>query len=51
MFEIHDFVDIYSAFKDLPKHRLNLIVDKLHKAVKGPPNATDETPSSSEVSC
>ncbi len=49
MFEIHDFVDIYSAFKDIPKARLNAIISKLDKAVNGPTNVADETPNSTEA--
>lgn len=46
MFEIHDFMDIYNAFKNVPPEQLTSIVDKLHKAVRGPRNAADELHSS-----
>lgn len=46
MFEIHDFVDIYEAFKDVPESELSAIVKKLRKGVNGPINAAEETPNS-----
>lgn len=49
VFEIHDFVDIHSAFKGIQKERLSAIVSKLDKAVNGPISAADETPRSTEA--
>ena len=46
MFELHDFIDIYKAFQNVPKDQLTTIVDKLQKAVNGPINAADESPKS-----
>jgi hypothetical protein len=47
--EIRDFVDVYSAFKDIPKERLTAIISKLNKGVNGPTNAVDETPKSTQA--
>lgn len=46
MFEIHDFVAIYQALKDVPRDQLTSVVEKLKKGVNGPINAADETPES-----
>ena len=46
MFEIHDFVDVYRAFHNIPSYKLDLIANKLQKAVNGPINAADESPKS-----
>jgi hypothetical protein len=46
MFEIHDFIDIHKAFRDVPTAQLSQLVDKLQKGVNGPVNAVDETPKS-----
>lgn len=46
MFEIHDFVRVYTAFKDVPAAALTHIVDKLRRAVTGPIHRVDETPAS-----
>lgn len=46
MFEIHDFMDVYEAFQNVPPDRLTSIVHKLNKAVNGPINAMEETPKS-----
>ncbi len=46
MFEIHDFVNVYEAFKDIDPSKLAGIIAKLQKAVNGPINAYDETPES-----
>lgn len=46
MLEIHDFVSVYKAFKDVPAAKLGSIVAKLNKAVNGPINLEQETPSS-----
>lgn len=43
MFEIHDFIDIYRAFHNVPVDQLNHIIEKLQKGVNGPVNAADET--------
>ena len=43
MFEIYDFANIYSAFRDVPPDQLASVVDKLQKGVNGPINAADET--------
>ncbi|MCH8497639.1 MAG: hypothetical protein LAT63_04140 [Marinobacter sp.] len=44
MLEIHDFVSVYKAFKDVPVAKLGNIVAKLNKAVNGPINLEEETP-------
>lgn len=46
MFEIHDFVRVYTAFKDVPAAELTHIVHKLRRAVTGPIHRIDETPAS-----
>lgn len=46
MLEIHDFVSVYKAFKDVPAAQLGSIVAKLNKAVNGPINLEQETPAS-----
>ena len=46
MFEVHDFIDIYKAFRDVPVTELTKIVEKLQKGINGPINLTDETPKS-----
>ncbi|MFC1890095.1 hypothetical protein ACFL4G_10100 [Thermodesulfobacteriota bacterium] len=46
MFEIHDFMDIYKAFKNVSLDQLTPIVAKLQKAVNGPINTAEETPQS-----
>jgi len=46
VFEVHDFVNIHKAFRNLPSNQLVSIVDKLQKGVSGPINAADETPQS-----
>ncbi|KVX03222.1 hypothetical protein [Shewanella frigidimarina] len=43
VFEIHDFVQIYKAFHDVPKSELIHIAAKLQKGVNGPINAVEET--------
>jgi hypothetical protein len=43
VFEIHDFIDIYYAFKDEPVEELHGLRDKLQKGVNGPINSADET--------
>lgn len=43
VFEIHDFLDVYSAFKDTPREELGCIIAKLEKGVNGPVNAASET--------
>jgi len=49
IFEIYDFVDVYSAFNDIPKESLTAIVTKLNKGVNGPTNAAEETPKTTEA--
>lgn len=46
MFEVHDFIEIYKAFRDVPSSELAQLVDKLQKGINGPINASDETPKS-----
>lgn len=46
MLEIHDFVSVYKAFKDVPAAQLGSIVAKLNKAVNGPIKLEQETPTS-----
>lgn len=46
VFEVHDFVNIHRAFRNLPPNQLVSIVDKLQKGVNGPINVADETPQS-----
>lgn len=46
MFEIHDFVNIYEAFKNIESSELGGIIPKLQKGVTGPINAFEETPES-----
>lgn len=46
MLEIHDFVSVYKAFKDVPAAELGGIVAKLNKAVNGPIYLEQETPTS-----
>jgi len=46
MLEIHDFVSVYKAFKDVPVETLGAIVTKLNKAVNGPINLEEGTPAS-----
>lgn len=46
MFEVHDFIDIHRAFRDVSTLRLASIIDKLQKGVNGPINANEETPKS-----
>jgi hypothetical protein len=46
LFEIHDFVNIHMAFRNVPPSKLVGIVDKMQKGVNGPINAADETPES-----
>lgn len=46
LFEIHDFVDIYEAFRGFQADQLTSIVEKLQKGVNGPINAAEETPRS-----
>lgn len=43
MFEIYDFVSVYSALKEVPNNQLKSIAEKLQKAVNGPVNAAEET--------
>ena len=49
MFEIHEFVDVYSAFKDTPKYELKAITSKLNKGVNGPIYASDEIQKSTKA--
>jgi len=49
MFEIHDFLDIYKAFKNVPPDQLASVVDKLQKGVNGPINAAEEAPASTSA--
>jgi hypothetical protein len=49
MFEIHDFVDIYKAFNNVPESQLTHIVAKLQKGVNGPINSAEETPKSTSA--
>lgn len=46
MVEIHDFVKIYEAFKNIEPSELRGIIAKLQKGVNGPINASEETPES-----
>ncbi|BAV33638.1 hypothetical protein SCL_1327 [Sulfuricaulis limicola] len=46
IYEIYDFVSIYSALKEVPNGQLTSITEKLQKAVNGPINAVEETPDS-----
>lgn len=46
VFEIHDFLDIYNAFKAEPVDALDNIKDKLQKGINGPINSADETANS-----
>lgn len=46
MFEIHDFVSVYEAFKNIHSSELGGIITKLQKGVTGPINAYEETPES-----
>lgn len=46
MLEIHDFVSVYKAFKEVPAAKLGSIVAKLNKAVSGLINLKEETPAS-----
>jgi len=46
MFEVHDFIDIYKAFKNEQSQQLDKIVEKLKKGVNGPINSSNETPKS-----
>jgi len=46
MYEVYDFVSIYQAFKGVPAHQLESIIEKLRKGVNGPINILDETPDS-----
>ncbi|WP_284219093.1 hypothetical protein [Agaribacter marinus] len=46
MFEVHDFIDIYNAFRDAPYSELTQLVDKLQKGIYGPINASNEKPNS-----
>ncbi len=46
IFEIHDFIEIYEAFKLEPACRLDAIVCKLQKGVDGPINSVNESPKS-----
>lgn len=46
MLEIHDFVSVYKAFKDIPAAKLGGIGAKLNKAVNGPITLEEETPAS-----
>lgn len=43
MYEVHDFIDIYLAFREEPVNRLVNIGEKLQKAVTGPIHSIDET--------
>jgi hypothetical protein len=47
--EIHDFIDIYNAFKEEPVGNLASIKNKLQKGVNGPLRSSDETQNSSEA--
>lgn len=49
MFEIHDFVKIYEAFKEEEPSELKGIIKKLQKGVNGPINAHEETPESTSA--
>lgn len=44
IFEVHDFIDIFFAFKDIPSNQLTKIIEKLQKSVNGPLNAIEEKP-------
>ncbi|MEH6710358.1 MAG: hypothetical protein V7733_04030 [Paraglaciecola polaris] len=46
VFEVHDFIDIHKAFRDIPSSELSQLVENLQKGIKGPINASDETPKS-----
>lgn len=46
LFEVHDFISIYQAFRDTPDNQLDAIVGKLRKGINGPINAADESPTS-----
>jgi len=43
LFEVQDLINIYCAFKDVPREQLSGIVKKLKKAVNGPIIASEET--------
>lgn len=43
MFEVFDFISLYDAFKGVPAHQLEPLIEKLQKGVNGPINASDET--------
>lgn len=49
IFEIYDFIDVYSAFNDIPKESLTAIVSKLNKGVNGPIKAAEETANTTEA--
>jgi hypothetical protein len=49
VFEIHDFIDIYNAFKNEPNNALGGISEKLKKGVNGPINSADETSKSTSA--
>ncbi|QIB66956.1 hypothetical protein [Kineobactrum salinum] len=46
MFEIHSFISVYNAFRDVSETDLSEIAAKLQKGVNGPINAVDESPKS-----
>lgn len=49
VFEVHDFIDIYNAFKNEPIDNLGGLRNKLEKGVNGPINSADETSKSTSA--
>jgi hypothetical protein len=43
MYEVFDFVNVFTAFNDVDPNHLRSIVEKLQKGVNGPINIVDET--------
>tara|TARA_R110002072_G_scaffold31735_15_gene97654 strand:+ start:2803 stop:3672 length:870 start_codon:yes stop_codon:yes gene_type:complete len=49
MFEVHDIIDIYEAFKDETPSNLAHVIEKLKLAVTGPVNLHEETTTSTKA--
>lgn len=49
LFEVHDLINIYLAFKDTSSDQLTGIIEKLKKAVNGPIFSSEETPKSTKA--
>ena len=49
IFEVPAFIDVYQAFRDIPRDQLGGIIEKLKNSVSGPYDSSVETPQSSNA--